>query len=191
MPSEYTSALEFLLLSPCLMPGLTSHTDSKAKVHIIPKLNETILFFCIDDQTKNNSHCQQCGLRQFLWGNTQGKNICDLIIFYACGEKRRIICFVELKDNLDDLGKSVTQVINTYNAVKQKLKLNNNYRAKAFIAAHHGSAPREHQRYEKKLKDAFGDSNYEYTCKGNELDKFLRGESDEDIGKGKRKKSKK
>lgn len=184
MPSDNTSALEFLLLSPCLMPGTTSHTDSKAKVHITPKPNETILFFCIDDQTKDNVHCQKCGLRQFLWGNTQGEGICDLIVFYACGE-RRIICFVELKDNLDDLGKAKKQVINTYNAVKQKLRLNKNYRAKAFITAHHGSAPQEHQRYEKELKATFGDGNYEY--KGNELDKFLRGESNDDIGKGKRK----
>lgn len=185
MPSDNTSALEFLLLSPCLMPGVTCHTDSKAKVDITPKSNETILFFCIDDQTNKG-----CGLRQFLWGNAEGKNICDLIVFYAC-ENKKIICFVELKDNLGDLGKAKQQVINTYNAVKQKIKLNNNYRAKAFITAHHGSAPQEHQRYEKELKATFGDGNYEYNCKCNELDKFLRGESDEDIGKGKRKKNKK
>ncbi len=190
MPSQNTSALEILLLSPCLMPGVTSYTDSKARVSVNPKQNETILFFCIDDQSKDDSHCKQCGLRRFLWGDAEGENICDLIVFYACGEKERIICFVELKDNLDDLGKATTQVINTYNAVKQKIRLNNNYRAKAFITAHHGSAPQEHQRYENRLKDTFGKDNYEHNGKGNELDKFLRGENDNDTGKGKRKKNK-
>ncbi|OQX24811.1 MAG: hypothetical protein BWK80_18915 [Desulfobacteraceae bacterium IS3] len=183
MPSDNTSALELLLLSPCLMPGNTSFTDSKTTVNINPKNDETILLFSIDDQTNKS-----CKLRQFLWGKKQGESLCDLIIFYACGEKR-ILCFAELKDNIGDLGKAKDQVINTHKAVKQKLKLG--YTAKAFITAHHGSAPQEHQRYQKELQDAFGKGNHEYNGKGDELDKFLRGEADGNIGKGKRKKNKK
>ena len=183
MPSDDISALEFLLLSPCLMPGKTSFTDSKTTVTVNPKNDETILLFSIDNQTNKN-----CKLRHFLWGNKEGESLCDLIVFYACGEKR-ILCFVELKDNIGDLGKAKDQVINTHKAVKQKLKLS--YTAKAFITAHHGSAPQEHQRYQKELQDAFGKGNHEYNGKGDELDKFLRGEADSNIGKGKRKKNKK
>jgi hypothetical protein len=183
MPSDDISALEFLLLSPCLMPGKTSFTEKNAKITVNPKDNETILVFSIDDKTNKS-----CKLRQFLWGNAQGENICDLIVFYACCEKK-VLCFVELKDNIKHLDKAKDQVINTHKAVKQKLKLS--YTAKAFITAHHGSAPQEHQRYQKELQDAFGKGNHEYNGKGDELDKFLRGEADSNIGKGKRKKNKK
>lgn len=181
MPSDDISALEFLLLSPCLKPGTTSFTENNTTVTINPKHDETVLLFSIDDKTNKS-----CKLRQFLWENREGESLCDLIVFYACGEKR-ILCFVELKDNIGDLGKATGQVINTYNAVKRKLKTK--YSAKTFIAVHHGSAPQKHQEYQKKLKDIFGHGNYEHDGKGDELDKFLRGESDTGIGKGKHKKS--
>jgi hypothetical protein len=183
MPSDDISALEFLLLSPCLMPGMTSFTDIKTTVTINPKNDETILLFSIDDKTNKS-----CKLRDFLWGNKEGEKLCDLIIFYACGEKR-ILCFVELKGNIGELSDATRQVINTYRAVREKLS--SNYTAKAFITAHHGSAPQEHQRYQRELQNAFGKGNHEYNGKGDELDKFLRGESDTKVGKGKHKKNKK
>jgi len=110
-----TLPFEILLLSPCLLPGQTSFKESKASVKVEPQAGETILFFNIDE--KSNPDCK---LRNFLWGKETGQKICDLIVFYA-KESERVICFVELKDNIGDLGHGTDQVINTYNSFKLHL----------------------------------------------------------------------
>jgi len=188
MSHTETSGLEFLLLSSCLMPGAKTFHENKTSVSVQPNPDESILFFCIDDQTKN-PHCKGCGLRQFLWENREGDHICDLILFYGRGADERILCFVELKDNIKDLDKATKQVIETFNGFKQRLRLNNQYKAKGFICSYSGSLPQEHQKYQKKLNDTFGQGNYEFNGEGDKLTEFLRGERK--IGKGKRKKSKK
>ena len=76
-----------LMLMPCLLPGQTSFKEGKTKVIVQPQPGETILFFNIDDRSNPG-----CKFRQFLWGNREGENICDLIVFYARGEER-IVCF--------------------------------------------------------------------------------------------------
>jgi hypothetical protein len=40
---------ETLLLSRCLLPGLTYFKEKKASVKVVPEAGETILFFNIDD----------------------------------------------------------------------------------------------------------------------------------------------
>ncbi|MDY6805347.1 MAG: hypothetical protein SXA11_16270 [Cyanobacteriota bacterium] len=89
-----------LLLMSCLLPGQTSFKEGKTKVIVQPQPGETILFFNIDDRSNPG-----CKFRQFLWGKREGENICDLIVFYARGEER-MVCFIELKDNLGELGKA-------------------------------------------------------------------------------------
>ena len=162
-----TSPFDILLLSPCLLPGKTSFKESKASVEVKPEANETILFFNIDD--KSNPACK---LRKFLWGKETGQTICDLIVFYA-KEKERIICFVELKDNIGDLGHATDQVINTYKSLKLHLKLI--YTPKAFIYAFTGSLPHKHQEYQRKLYKEFGENNFEFGGRNNDLGNFLRG----------------
>jgi hypothetical protein len=176
-----TSPFEILLLSPCLLPGQTSFKESKASVKVEPQADETILFFHIDDQSN-----PACKLRKFLWGTQRGQRICDLIVFYA-KESERIICFVELKDNIGDLGHATDQVINTYKSLKLHLKLS--YTPKAFIYAFTGSLPHEHQEYQKKLYKVFGENNFEWGDRNNDLGNFLRG-IPPNIGGGKRNKRK-
>lgn len=173
---------EILLLSSCLLPGQTSFKESKASVKVEPQAGETILFFNTDNQTN-----PECKLRQFLWGAEKGQKICDLIVFYAKGSDR-IICFVELKDNIGDLGHATEQVINTYNALKIHLK--KPYTAKAFISALAGSLPYEHSEYQKKLVKVFGQNNFEFNDRSNDaLGNFLRGIVPK-VGGGKRKNKK-
>lgn len=173
---------EILLLSSCLLPGQTFFKESKASVKVEPQAGETILFFNIDD--KSNPGCK---LRQFLWGTATGQKMCDLIVFYA-KDSARIICFVELKDNISDLGHATEQVINTYNALKLNLK--KSYTAKAFISANVGSAPREHQEYQKELFKVFGLNNFDFNSRSNDaLGDLLRGIAPK-IGGGKRKNKK-
>jgi len=171
---------EILLLSPCLLPGQTSFKEKKASVKVDPQPGETILFFNIDDQSNRS-----CKLREFLWGKETGQQICDLIVFYAT-ENKRVICFVELKENIGDLGHATEQVINTYNSFKLRLK--SSYQAKAFIYGFAGSAPHEHQEYQKKLSKVF-ENNFEWGKRNNDLGNILRG-IPPTIGKGKKNKTK-
>lgn len=176
-----TLPFEILLLSPCLLPGQTSFKEKKASVKVDPQAGETILFFNIDDQSNRS-----CKLREFLWEKETGQQICDLIVFYA-KERERVICFVELKENMSDLGHATDQVINTYNSLK--LHLNSSYKAKAFIYGFAGSAPHEHQEYQNKLSKVF-ENNFECGRKSNnDLGNILRGKSP-NIGGGKRNKRK-
>jgi len=166
MPYETDKPIFATLLMSCLLPGKTTFEDSKATVRVEPKKGETILFFNIDEQS--NSRCK---LRQLLWGEEPGQGICDLIVFYA-QEQERIICFVELKDNLADLGKVVEQLINTYDEFKQHLKLR--YTAKAYVYAYRGSSHRKHQDYEKKLAKKFPKGFKIATKNDNDMGDFLR-----------------
>lgn len=165
MPFEILP-FEILLLSPCLLPGQTSFKESRASVRVDPQPGETILFFNIDEQSN-----PACKLRKFLWGKETGQKICDLMVFYA-KENERVICFVELKDNIGDLGHATEQVINTYNSFK--VHLNSSYTAKAFIYGFAGSSPQEHQEYQRKLLKEFGKNNFEFG-RNNDLGNFLRG----------------
>jgi hypothetical protein len=176
-----TSPFEILLLSCCLLPGETSFKEKKASVKVEPQLGETILFFNIDDQSNRG-----CKLREFLWEKETGQPICDLIVFYA-KEKERVICFVELKENIGDLGHATDQVINTYNSFKLHLK--SRYEPKAFIYGFDGSVPHEHQEYQNKLSKVF-QNNFECGRKSNnDLGNILRGKSP-NIGRGNRNKRK-
>jgi len=176
-----TLPFEILLLSPCLLPGQTSFKEKKASVKVDPQPGETILFFNIDDQSNRS-----CKLREFLWRTEKGQPMCDLIVFYAT-ESKRVICFVELKENIGDLGHATEQVINTYNSFKLHLK--SSYQAKAFIYGFAGSGPHEHQEYENKLSKVF-ENNFECGRKSNnDLGNCLRGISPK-IGRGKRNKRK-
>jgi hypothetical protein len=176
-----TLPFEILLLSDCLLPGETFFKEKKASVKVEPQLGETILFFHIDDQSNRG-----CKLREFLWEKETGQPICDLIVFYA-KEKERVICFVELKENIGDLGHATEQVINTYNSFKLHLK--SSYKAKAFIYGYAGSVPSEHQEYQNKLFKVFNKNNFDYSRTNNDLGNILRGIPPE-IGGGKRNKGK-
>jgi hypothetical protein len=173
---------ENLLLSSCLLPGQTYFKESKASVKVEPLAGETILFFNIDD--KSNPGCK---LRQFLWGIEKGQKMCDLIVFYA-KDSKRVICFVELKDNISDLGHATEQVINTYNTFK--VHLQKSYTAKAFIYACGGSSPREHEEYQRELLKEFGKNNFDFNNRSNDaLGDLLRGIPPK-TGAGKRKNKK-
>ena len=173
---------ETLLLSSCLLPGRTDFKESNASVEVKPLTGETILFFNIDD--KSNPGCK---LRQFLWGMKKGEPMCDLIVFYA-KDNEHVICFVELKDNIGDLGHGTQQVINTYNTFKVHLK--KSYTAKAFIYACAGSLPYEHEEYQRELLKAFGKNNFDFNNRSNDgLGDLLRGIPPK-TGGGKRKNKK-
>jgi hypothetical protein len=179
--SENCLILETLLLTPCLLTGKTSFKESKASITVQPQADETILFFSIDDNSNPD-----CRLRQRLWGNRAGEELCDLIVFYARGSER-VLCFVELKDNIKDLDHATAQVTNTYTHFKQHLRLSNYYTAKTFISAFAGSLPQEHQKYHKKLLTVFkGENNVEYNGKPDELGDFLRGVKRKRKGKRRR-----
>jgi len=158
--SENSSLLETLLLTPCLLTGETHCDESKASVWVKPQPGETIL------------------LRQKLYRNQEGESICDLLVFYA-KENERVFCFVELKDNLKDLGKATKQVINTYKHFKQHFRLKK-YIPKACIVAAGGSSLQEHQKYQQDLLKEFCKNNVTIIQKKNlknqdEFGDFLRG----------------
>ncbi|MEW6351914.1 MAG: hypothetical protein AB1646_22925 [Thermodesulfobacteriota bacterium] len=161
---------ERLLFTSCLLPGKTDFVENKAKVEIRPEPGETILFFCIDDQSKGADGCE---LRKDLWNGRQGERICDLLVFYA-KEDRRVLCFVELKDSGSDSGKATEQIINTYKAMESRLLLRNHYSIQAFLIGYQGSAPKEHRRYEDKLKKVFKD-NFILNGRKDDFAPFLRG----------------
>lgn len=181
MAHSENGLLETLLLTSCLLIGKTSFGESGAKVSVKPEEGETMLFFSIDDPSNS-----ECKLRQLFWGNKEGENLCDLIVFYAT-ENKRVFCFVELKANIKDLGHATKQVTNTYTHFKQHLKLKNcHYTARSFISAPIGSIPQEKQKYADKLKKVFGEGNFKYG-KLNDLGKFLRDGVKGGNGKRKRK----
>ena len=181
MASDTLLPFEILLLSDCLLPGLTSFKEGKATVEVTPDEGETILFFNIDDQSNPG-----CKLRKFLWATQTGQTICDLIVFYA-KERERVICFVELKENMSDLGHATDQVINTYTSFK--LHLNSSYKPKAFIYGYAGSVPHEHQEYQNKLSKVFNKNNFEISRTNNDLGNILRGKSPNiGVGKGNKRK---
>ncbi|WP_445635467.1 Type I restriction enzyme R protein N-terminal domain-containing protein [Nostoc sp. DSM 114161] len=173
--------LNSLLLSSCLLPGKTSYTENGIEINIKPSSGETILFFCIDNQSNPN-----CNLRQLLGLDREGMKICDLIVFYA-KENIRIICFVELKGR--DIKTATEQVITTYRYFLKLLKQSGtsiNFIPKAYIKSN-TSAPQEIDKYKQQLKEQFCDGNYDIT-KNSDLGDFLRGI--EYQPKGKRKKGK-
>lgn len=168
------------LLFSCLIPGKTKFEENDIGVEIKPQPEkETVLFFCIDKNSEGKSSCSACGgcsLRSHLWGKDQkGKRICDLLVFYANSEqKSRVLCFVELKDNRKDLGKATSQVISAYRAMKNELKLSNNYLIKAFLIGDDGASPREHREYQDQLSKEFKD-NYWIDAKRTDFADFLGG----------------
>jgi hypothetical protein len=182
--------LEKLLFSSCLLSGMTRFQENKTCVEIAPLPGETILFFCIDNNSKGHSNCPNCGLRQKLWGKEEGQRICDLLVFYAKDDKKegnkRVLCFVELKDNKSDLNDAVEQVINTYDAIKRHLQFTNEYEMKAFLMGHHGTPPI--RSIQNQLGQRFGTNNYLYDGKASQFPHFLRGE--ETLNNATRKKKK-
>jgi hypothetical protein len=159
-------------------------------VEISPVPGETILFFCIDKDSRGDSSCSGCNLRKDLWGDKQGERICDLLVFYANEhENRRVLCFVELKDSKSDLGDATDQIINTYRAIKTKLRLSNQYSAQAFLIGHHGSAPTEHREHQNKLNKEFK-NNFVYSGNPEEFAPFLRGADKQELLHGRKKKKK-
>ncbi|MFN6517328.1 MAG: hypothetical protein RMY29_022880 [Nostoc sp. CreGUA01] len=173
--------LNTLLLSSCLLPGKTSYTQNGIEINIKPSSGETILFFCIDNQSNPN-----CNLRQVLGLDREGMKICDLIVFYA-KEETRIICFIELKGG--DIKTATQQVITTFTYFRKLLKqsgISINFIPKAYIKSN-SSAPQEIDKYKQQLKEQFGDGNYDIS-KNSDLGDFLRGV--EYQPKGKRKKGK-
>jgi hypothetical protein len=184
--SEDKLLLETLLLTPCLLTGETRLDESQASVWATPQKGETILFFQVDDQSNPD-----CCLRQKLWGNKQGEQLCDLIVLYAKGEKR-VFCFVELKDNIKDFGKATKQVTNTYEYFKRHLKFK--YIAKACIVAAGGSPLQEHEKYHAQLLKIFKQANNIAILQGkntkntDNFGDFLRGTQKKPSGKRKKNK---
>jgi hypothetical protein len=178
--------LERLLFTSCLLPGITRFQENDTCVEITPQSKETILFFCIDNNSKAHSNCPNCGLRNLLWKKEEGQPICDLLVFYA-KDDRRVLCFVELKDNKSDLEHAVEQVANTYDGIKKHLKLTNQYEMKAFLIGHRGTSPIKRTN-ENILKQKFGANNYLYNSTALQFPKFLRGE--DSLNNSKRKKNK-
>jgi lysozyme family protein len=82
--------------------------------------------------------------------------------------------FVELKANINDLKKATKQIINTYQAFKKHLNLQNVYKFKAFICAYRGSVPQEHQQCNHELAKVFQTDNFKSNGKGQEFGDFLR-----------------
>ena len=48
----------------CLLPDTFRFKEEGAYVHIIPEDGETVLFFCIDDQSKGHSVCSGSKMRE-------------------------------------------------------------------------------------------------------------------------------
>ncbi|MBN2285878.1 MAG: hypothetical protein JXI43_05480 [Tissierellales bacterium] len=179
---------ERLLFTSCLLPGLTRFKESKIGVSIQAQQDESILFFCIDSNSTGHTNCGNCGLRNDFWGNQQGQRICDLVVFYA-KEERRVLCFVELKDNKSELNDAVEQVINTYRAFKPHLKLSSHYTIQAFLIGHHGAAPQRHTQAQNALTREFEEGNFIYNARDIDFANFLRGAtgSSQNSAKNKRK----
>ncbi len=160
--------LETLLLESCLLTGKTRFKENQALVSVKPEEDETILFFSIDDQSN-----PKCKLRQLLWGKQKGQSLCDLIVFYA-KEDERIFCFVELKDNIKDIGHATEQVKNTYERFRQYLSPKYCYTAKTFIFASGGSVPKNLKTYQTTLNKVFK-GHFAISKNKDKFGDFLRG----------------
>lgn len=187
--------LETLLLSPCFLLGRTTHKDSRTTLSVEKTQlldHEVLLFFDIDDQTNHVCHLSDSNnhrskLRKLFWGNQVGHPLCDLLVFYSDGTQR-VFCFVELKDNKSDLPKATEQVISTYDAFKGKLapQFLNTYTPKAFICCARGSLPQEHKSCQDQLNTKFK-GNFQEDGNSGDLLKFLRGELNSSVNKGRKK----
>lgn len=174
--------LETLLLSPCFLAGKTYCEENKTRLSIDKKLlqeDEALLVFHIDDQSNKS-----CKLRQLFWGNQEGHQLCDYIVFFAKSDQR-IFCFVELKDNKKDLVKATEQVISTYEKFREKIDSRFKFIAKAFICSSGGSLPQEHKSCQLELNKKF-QANFEEDGSSVEFLKFLRGESKKIVNKGRK-----
>ncbi|MFI3156641.1 MAG: hypothetical protein QX199_10830 [Methylococcaceae bacterium] len=174
--------LETLLLSPCFLTGKTSHTDSKTtltvnKGHI--ENDETVLFFHIDDQSNK---C--CKFRKSFLPKHDGCSLCDLLVFYAKGDKR-VFCFVELKDNKKDLVKAKDQLISTYDAFKAHIAPQFKFDTKAFICSSGGSLPHENKSCQNELNKKFSGW-FEVDGESDEFLEFLRGKLKKTLNKGRK-----
>lgn len=161
--------MDKLLFSPCFVPGQYRLADGAASVSITPLAGEAILFFDIDDVTN-----PRCTLRKELWGDRQGEKICDGLVFYAKND-RRVLCFLELKENKSDFHTAVKQVTNTYDALKQKLNGTPPLFFACFIADH-GSPSDEKKDDEIELEKTFGKDKYVYDGNNQSFAALLRGE---------------
>lgn len=170
-----------LLLTGCFLPGQTHYKESGVEISLQPESGETVLFFSIDNQSNPN-----CKFRQILGIDKENQNICDLIVFYAKGDKR-IICFVELKGS--DLGTAVKQVCNTYKCFNNFLNQSSslpycqNLIVKAFIKLK-GSVPQEHRKYQNELSNHFKANNCDIS-RNTDFGQFLRGVAYQPKGKRK------
>lgn len=176
--------LETLLLSPCFLSVQSTHKDSKTTLRIDKaKLNddEVLLVFDIDDQSehkdcalgkKGSEHRSK--IRTLLWkAGEEGHSLCDFLVFFAKGNER-VFCFVDLKDNRNDVEKAVEQVISTHEAFREKLEssFQGKYKAYAFICSSGGQLPRN-SGYLKQLSSKF--LNSEHDGASDSFLDFLRG----------------
>lgn len=160
--------MDKLLSSCCFLPGEYKLKEGNASVSIVPEQGESILFFSIDDQSN-----PQCTFRSFLWGKTQGKSLCDGLVFYTKGD-RRALCFLELKEHKSDFHKAVEQVTNTLDGVKDKIE----GKQPLFLAcliADHGSPAKEQPADIQKLKSTFKENNFVYNGNLQSFAALLRG----------------
>ncbi|MFN5240496.1 MAG: hypothetical protein ACK5WC_06860 [Aphanizomenon sp.] len=176
--SDLRMPFDHLLLSGCLVPDKTSHTEDGVEVSLKRESGETVLFFHIDDQSNPN-----CKLRQILGLDQEGMPMCDLIVFYA-RETERIICFVELKGG--DLDKAKKQVINTYEKFNKLVqKSQSTFTPKTYIVFNGGSSHNDIKGFQEELKNKFGEGNYDIS-RNSDLGNFLRGAKYQPKGKQKK-----
>jgi hypothetical protein len=176
--SDLRMPFDHLLLSGCLVPDKTSHTEDGVEVSLKRESGETVLFFHIDDQSNPN-----CKLRQILGLDQEGMPMCDLIVFYA-RETERIICFVELKGG--DLDKAKKQVINTYEKFNKLVqKSQSTFTPKTYIVFNGGSSHNDIKGFQEELKNKFGEGNYDIS-KNSDLGAFLRNIKPQPPGKRKK-----
>ena len=154
-----------ILLLTCLS-SKTSFTESGGRINLRPLPEELALFFSIDSPSK----------RKDL--KIQGA-ICDYLVFYMRGNEK-VLCLVESKGR--HLERGVEQVINTHKQLKKLLADSLKQSSceshlslitwKAYIYQH-GSTPSEAKQQVKKLKDNFGNKNYEISH-NEDIGPFLR-----------------
>lgn len=154
-----------ILLLTCLT-SKTGFTASGGRVSLHPLPGEIALFFSIDSPSK----------RKDL--KIQGA-ISDYLVFYVKGDEK-VLCLVESKGK--DLDHAIEQVINTKiqlrNSLLDSLKRGSceSYLQmitwKAYIYQH-GSTPTEKKQSTKRLKDTFGNKNYDISH-NEDIGDFLR-----------------
>lgn len=151
------------LLLTCLNPR-TSFGEAHNRIALQREADEIILFFVTDDQSNPTS-----AFRSDL--QIDGV-ICDLIIFYAQGDKKTL-CLVELKGS--DLEHAVAQIINTHQHLQNKLKHSHRRLVgwKAYIQIS-GGIPKELKELQKSLHKTFGKHNYVITRDDRQFADFIR-----------------